>query len=249
MEYEYRRLAEMIRKRARAHHKPRLLVAVAGIPGSGKTTTAQAVVRRLNEDPDTHATLLPMDGFHLPRAALDQLPDPKLAHIRRGAPYTFDVSRFVDFARQLRAWADEVPLATPSSATWSAADMLAAPSFDHKVKDPVENSIFITPETSIIIIEGNYLLLDEPGWRDLADLVDYRIFVDLDLDEARERVAKRHVQAGIEKTLEDGFRRVDSNDYLNAIWIRDRLLAPDIVVKSVSEEAGLSEIDSLGRDV
>lgn len=237
MESEYCQLADTIRQRASAHHKPRLLVAIAGIPGSGKTTTAQAVVRRLNEYPNTQATLLPMDGFHLSRAALDKLPDPKLAHVRRGAPYTFNVSRFVDFARRLRTWADEVPLASPSSATGSTTNILAAPSFDHEVKDPIENSIFITPETSIIVIEGNYLLLNEPGWRDLADLVDYRVFVDLNLEEARERVAKRHVQAGIEKTLEDGFRRVDSNDYLNAIWIRDRLLAPDIVVKSVSEEA------------
>ncbi|KAL1862280.1 hypothetical protein Plec18170_001105 [Paecilomyces lecythidis] len=174
-----------------------------------------------------------MDGFHLSRAALDRLPDPQLAHARRGAPWTFDTRRFVQFVRDLRSWADEVPLASPSIGVWPTENVLRAPAFDHKVKDPVQDAIAITPDASIIILEGNYLLVDEPEWRELAGLVDYRIFVDADIEEARERLAKRHVRAGIEKTLEDGFRRVDSNDYLNALLIRSKLLRPDMVVTSI----------------
>jgi pantothenate kinase len=98
----------------------------------------------------------------------------------------------------------------------------------------VEDGVTITPDCSIIIIEGNYLLLDDPGWRELAGLVDCRVFVDTDPLEARGRLAVRHLKAGIEKTLEDGYRRVDRNDFLNAISIREKLLAPDIVVKSVT---------------
>ncbi|KAJ5083876.1 hypothetical protein NUU61_008455 [Penicillium alfredii] len=232
MDSEYRRLTDTIRLQANAHTKPRYIVAIAGIPGSGKTTIAEAVVHQLNEDTANHATLLSMDGFHLSRVALDQLPDPKEAHVRRGAPWTFDVARFVAFIHELRSWADKIPLA--SSKAWSDADILLAPAFDHKTKDPVEDSVAITPDASIIVVEGNYLLLNEPGWRDLANLVDYRVFVDTDPLEARDRVAKRHVQAGIEKTLEDGYRRVDSNDYLNALSIREKLLVPDMVVKSMS---------------
>ncbi|KAJ5399467.1 hypothetical protein N7465_009956 [Penicillium sp. CMV-2018d] len=234
MESEYRRLADTIRNQAEAHPKPRYLVAIAGIPGSGKTTTAEAVVQQLNDSSTSRAALLSMDGFHLSRAALDQLPNPREAHIRRGAPWTFNVSRFVAFVSQLRTWADETPLAEPYSGTWSPADVIRAPTFDHKVKDPVENGISITPDAEIIIIEGNYLLLDDPGWRELAGLVDYRVFVDSDPLEARSRLAERHLRAGIEKTLEDGYRRVDSNDFLNGVSIRDKLLAPDMVVKSMT---------------
>ncbi|KAJ5776422.1 uncharacterized protein N7511_001433 [Penicillium nucicola] len=233
MESEYCRLAETIRQQASIHPKSRYLVAIAGFPGSGKTTTAQAVVQQLNKDCQVHATLISMDGFHLSRKALDQLPEPQQAHVRRGAPWTFDVSRFVTFMHQLRAWSDQTPLVPPSSVTWPATDIIWAPAFDHEAKDPVEDGISITPNASIIIVEGNYLLLDEPGWRDLATLVDYRVFVDTDLQEARERTAKRHVCAGIEKTLEDGYRRVDSNDYLNALWIQEKLLVPDLVMKSI----------------
>lgn len=234
MDFEYIRLADTIRQQANQHTKPRYLVAIAGIPGSGKTTTAQAVVQQLNKDPSIHAALLSMDGFHLPRSALDQLPNAKEAHIRRGAPWTFDVPRFVTFMHNLRHWSDKTPLAKPSSGPWSPKETIQAPAFDHEAKDPVENGICITPDSNIIIVEGNYLLLDEPGWRDLAHLVDYRVFVDTDLQEARERTAKRHVLAGIEKTLEDGYRRVDSNDYLNGVSIREKLIGPDLVVKSVS---------------
>jgi pantothenate kinase len=234
MEIEYRRLADAIRNQANNHPKTRFFVAIAGIPGSGKTTTAEAVVHHLNQPRASRASLLSMDGFHLSRAALDELPDPKAAHARRGAPWTFDVSRFVAFVHQLRVWADEMPLALPYSDTWAATDVIRAPSFDHQSKDPVENGLSISPDTSIIIIEGNYLLLDDPGWRELAELVDYRVFVDADPLEARGRLAQRHLRAGIEKTLEDGYRRVDSNDFLNATSIREKLLIPDIVVQSVT---------------
>ncbi|KAF7169736.1 hypothetical protein CNMCM5623_002388 [Aspergillus felis] len=229
MEAEYTRLAETIRQNANAHSKKRFLVAVAGIPGSGKTTTAAAVARLLNAQPSPkHTTLLSMDGFHLSRATLDLLPNREEAYIRRGAPWTFDAARFVQFMRRLRNWADSTPCT-------STAESIYAPSFDHEAKDPVENGIAITDDAEIVIIEGNYLLLDEPEWREVAALVDYRVFVESDLQEARERVARRHVLAGIERTLEDGFRRVDSNDYLNAVTIREKLIAPDMVVHSVTE--------------
>ncbi|GFF44733.1 putative uridine kinase C227.14 [Aspergillus udagawae] len=229
MEAEYTRLAETICQKANAHSKKRFLVAIAGIPGSGKTTTAAAVARRLNAQASPkHTTLLSMDGFHLSRATLDLLPNREEAYIRRGAPWTFDAARFVHFIRQLRNWADSTPCT-------SAAETIYAPSFDHEAKDPVENGIAITDGAEIVIIEGNYLLLDEPEWREVAALVDYRVFVESDLQEARERVARRHVLAGIETTLEDGFRRVDSNDYLNAVTIREKLIAPDMVVHSVTE--------------
>jgi hypothetical protein len=45
--------------------------------------------------------------------------------------------------------------------------------------------------------------------------------------------SSQYLPVGIEKTLEDGYRRVDSNDFLNAISIRDKLLEPDMIDKRV----------------
>lgn len=122
MEAEYARLGDTILSRARAYSKPRFLVAT-GASGSGKTTTAKAVQTEL-QDRHIGTALLSMDGFHLPLAILDTLPNREEAYIRRGAPWTFDAAGFLHFVRQLRDWADGHSL--HGSAT------LTAPTFDHR---------------------------------------------------------------------------------------------------------------------
>lgn len=52
--------------------------------------------------------------------------------------------------------------------------VIRAPSFDHAVKDPVPDTIAISSRTKVVIIEGNYTLLDEKPWNGIADLVDDR---------------------------------------------------------------------------
>ncbi|KAL4773353.1 hypothetical protein BDW60DRAFT_215772 [Aspergillus nidulans var. acristatus] len=256
MEEQYAALASKITSLATSHAKPRYLVAVAGAPGSGKTTLATAVAAQINrsgqfshkstnQSDDTSQTngiakralVLSMDGFHLPRSELDALPakEKTEAYVRRGAPWTFDVQAFLEFMRTLRSWADS---GSPSSSSEETAGVLYAPTFSHSTKDPIPNSLVIDHTTSIVIIEGNYLLLDEPQWRDIAPLVDYRVFVDVDLAEARERLARRHVDAGIEQTLEEGFLRVDRNDAINGALVKGRVETnPSFVLRAVKDVA------------
>jgi pantothenate kinase len=65
-----------------------------------------------------------MDGFHYYRAELDAMDNPQEAHARRGAPWTFNASKFVACVR-------------------SAREMRCGvfPSFDHAIGDPLECSI------------------------------------------------------------------------------------------------------------
>jgi pantothenate kinase len=230
MEDAYNQLAHTVGQCAGSHIKPRYLVAIAGVPGSGKTTTAEAVTRLLNSNTMTKATLISMDGFHLDRATLDQLPNREEAYSCRGAPWTFDVPRLVTFMRKLRAWADS-DSPTPGG---GEPGMLFAPGFNHETMDPVANAVRVTDDTNIVIIEGNYLLLDEPEWREVAELVDYRVFIAANLGQTRERLAKRHVKSGIEKTLADAFCRVDSNDIRNSLSIQEKLITPDMIISSVT---------------
>ncbi|CRG83400.1 hypothetical protein PISL3812_00751 [Talaromyces islandicus] len=235
MDAEYTNLASLIQRRAAAHPKPRFLVAIAGAPGSGKTTLAGEIVHRLNcsysSEKPAAAALLSMDGFHLPRATLDTLPNREEAYARRGAPFTFDLNGFLEFMQNVRDWADTCD-----------PKRLSAPSFSHATKDPVPDGTTIPADTDILIVEGNYLLLDEPGWREVSTLVDMRVLISVDLASTRERVARRHVRAGIEKTLHDAYARVDTNDALNGRLVQERVVpGVDMVVHSV-DDIGLGSI-------
>ena len=228
MEDVYVSLAAKIRDAALARAPKRTLVGIAGPPGSGKTTIATRVLALLNSSADPKecppAVAIAMDGFHYTRAQLDAFPDPEEAHKRRGAPWTFDVDAVLKLVHQLH-----------ESTLVNAQDRIdiLAPSFDHAIKDPVLDDICIPATASILILEGTYLLLDMEKWRDIGPQLDFRVLIHVDPEEARNRVAARHVLSGIEPTLELGVRRFDSNDGPNGDLIRSKVVAPDVVVNSV----------------
>jgi pantothenate kinase len=205
----------------------RILIALAGPPGSGKSTIAAQVVTRLNStSPVPIAAIVPMDGFHLPRSTLDTLPNRAEAYARRGAAWTFDSAGILSLVHVLSTSRFTPP---------SSQDIILAPSFDHALKDPVSDGISIGPEIKIVVLEGNYLLLDEAPWREIKDLVDESWFVDVEAGLARERIAKRHLKSGIENSMELAYRRAEGNDLLNGVEIRAKLVEPKVLVNSVEE--------------
>ena len=193
----------------------RVLVGLAGSPGSGKSTSAAGVVGHINAELGAGtAVVLPMDGFHLYRAELDAMPDPAEAHRRRGAHWTFDGEAFVRKVREVRA--DD--------------GIVMAPGFDHGTGDPVEGAIAVGEGAEIVIVEGNYVLLDEPPWSALGELFDEAWFVDCDVDTAMARVVKRHLSVG--RSLEQATLRVDTNDRPNALEILATKERADVFVPS-----------------
>ncbi|KAI1375648.1 P-loop containing nucleoside triphosphate hydrolase protein [Hypoxylon crocopeplum] len=205
----------------------RAVIALAGPPGSGKTRIAQEVARRLNAGRETPAAaVVPMDGFHYTRATLGTFPNPAEAHARRGAAWTFDAIGVVALFTELEA---------SRRAKRTAASTIYVPSFDHATKDPVSRDIAIPPTVSLVILEGNWLLYDEEPWRRISQLVDESWFVDVDAEVAKYRVAQRHVQSGIESTMEDALARAESNDVPNGDEVRRKLITPTITVQSVDK--------------
>ena len=83
------------------------------------------------------ATILPMDGFHYYKRALDVMSDPALAYARRGAHWTFNAASFVQCVRRVRE-----------------QDEVLVPSFDHAVGDPIEEDIVISKSHRIVLVEG-----------------------------------------------------------------------------------------------
>jgi pantothenate kinase len=234
MEADYADIISRIKNALYFSPHRRVLVVVAGPPGSGKTTIATQIVGLLNgevsrvvgnekESPSSFAVSVSVDGFHYTREYLDTWPNRDEAYLRRGAPWTFDVDGIVRLARLLQ---------NSAAVSVEARDVVKAPSFDHALKDPVEDDIQIGPETSVIVLEGNYLLLDKEEWREVSELADVKVFVDVDVDCARNRVAKRHVAAGIEDTYQKAIARFDGNDALNGDLVRKNLVRFDVRVES-----------------
>jgi pantothenate kinase len=189
----------------------RLVVGLAGFPGAGKSTRAEALAAQANLVlGEGTAQVVGMDGFHLTRAQLAGLADPAAAWARRGAPWTFDPTALAQRLRAVRdlPWqaADDSPGANSSVVAW--------PGFAHGTGDPVEGAITVPASVRLVLLEGLYLLHRDDGWN-LSELMDECWFLDLPLAQAMERLALRHMATrGIDRT--QAMARIDGNDRLNA---------------------------------
>ena len=164
------------------------------------------------------------------------MPDPTVAHARRGAAFTFDGPSFLTLVQLLRS-----PL-LPETKT------IHAPSFDHAIKDPVADDIPIPPSARIVIFEGNYLSLDKPPWKDAAGLMDELWFVHVEFEVARRRLVARHVKAGIARDEEEAGKRADENDLVNGREIVENRLPVQEVVESRWDESWVPEEQEKGMD-
>ncbi len=146
---------------------------IAGSPGSGKSTLAQA----LHAARPGLTALVPMDGFHLAQAELERLGRAG----RKGAPDTFDADGFVALLRRLRE---------PAGRT------VYAPVFRREIEEPVANALPVAPQVPVVIVEGNYLLLEDGAWGEVRGLLDEAWHVAVDPAVRVPQLIARHVAFG-----------------------------------------------------
>jgi pantothenate kinase len=71
-----------------------------------------------------------------------------------------------------------------------------APDFRREIEEPVAGAIPVHPATRLVITEGNYLLMDEGHWADVAPVLDEVWYVDVDDALRVERLMARHERHG-----------------------------------------------------
>lgn len=189
----------------KAAGKKRLIVAIAGPPGAGKSAFAEALLPLL---PEGSAATVPMDGFHYDNAVLDRLG----LRERKGAPETFDFDGLRHMLERLRK---------------ADADV-AVPLFDRKADTARAGAAIVGVETKFVLVEGNYLLLDESPWYGLAPLIDHAVWLDVPRNELERRLVRRWLDHGLSR--EDAQRRALANDLPNAERVLARRREPDSVI-------------------
>lgn len=191
----------------------RILVLLAAPPGAGKSTLV-SFLQKLSEDNAevTDIQAIGMDGFHrrqeylLSHTTIRDGQEIKMVEIK-GAPVTFDLEA-------LRKRIEMV--LSGGSIGW--------PSYDRHLHNPVEDAIIVKKD--IVLLEGNYLLLDEEGWRDLRDLADYTILVRADEEMLRKRLIDRKAKSGNSREKAEKF--VDYSDMANVRLCLNKSLSADL---------------------
>ena len=172
-----RRLTEL-----QKHENRRILAFLAAPPATGKSTLLQFLERLTQEQDDlTRIQTFGMDGFHHPNRYLEThtiLRDGVEIPLKsiKGAPETFDVSAL---AAKLRA---------------AKKGRTLFPVYDRRIHDVVPDALIA--DAPILLVEGNWLLLDEKPWRDLRALADYTLRIDAPPAFLRDRLIARKVQGG-----------------------------------------------------
>ncbi|PJF11048.1 nucleoside triphosphate hydrolase [Pseudorhodobacter sp. MZDSW-24AT] len=187
----------------------RMVVAIAGAPGAGKSTLAEALCDALNQRQPGVAVVMPMDGYHLDNALLDA----RGLRDRKGSPPTFDVDGLARDLARVRA----------------ADRPVILPVFDRDLDLARAGAREVGPEVPIIVIEGNYLLLDQAPWRDLAPMFDMTVFVEVPEAELERRLVARWLHYG--HAPEAARARALSNDIPNARLVVAHSRAADVTLR------------------
>lgn len=179
----------------------RIVILLAAPPGAGKTTLAQFLHQlSISEEGLTPVTVLGMDGFHRRQEYLlshtVNRNGEKVAMVRiKGAPVTFDFESL--YVRVKRVAAGE-------NCPW--------PTYNRLLHNPQDNAFIVSG--NIVLLEGNYLLLDEDGWREMKDLADDTVRIVADREMLRDRLIARKAASGT--SYEEAVDFVDTSDLENA---------------------------------
>ena len=192
----------------------RQLVFLAAPCGAGKSTLA-ALIEHLSSTMEGFPKVqaLGMDGFHYPQSYIlthTILRDGQTLPMKqvKGCPETF---AFEKLKQKLIACKSKNVL-------W--------PTYNRMLHDVEEDQIEV--HAPILLIEGNYLLLDEEPWKELAAYCDASIFIDTSIEEIKRRLMQRKMMGGM--APHEALAFCESSDLPNARRILNHRLPADLTL-------------------
>lgn len=147
-----------------------------------------------------------MDGYHLDDGLLEQ----RGQRARKGAPHTYDVDGLAAMLTRLRA---------------DDGRDIVVPVFDRRLEIARAGAAVIAGPVRLAIVEGNWLLLDEPPWAALRTLFDVTVMLDAPRDMLAARLLQRWRDLGLDE--EAARRKVEGNDLPNADLVITRSAPAD----------------------
>lgn len=209
----YMPLADYLIQKSAGHH--RYIIGIAGPPGSGKSAFTLLMAAIINTKVGQEAAApVGLDGWHFPNAYLDAnttTRNGKAISLRRvkGAPETFDAPSALQFLRSARQ-----------------GKTLHYPVYSREMHEPIPSGGYLSPEHRLVLMEGNYLLLNFPGWHEFHSLFDSTIFITAPREELILSLRARHIRGG--KELEAVERHLAFSDLPNLDLILSQSSPADI---------------------
>ncbi len=192
--------------------RSRRLVALAGPPASGKTTLANRVLAALERTAPGAAAVVPMDGFHFDDAVLV----PRGWRPRKGAPHTFDVGGLAAALQRLKV---------------NREDFVAVPRFDRDLEISRAGAMLIDRSVRLVLVEGNYLLLNEPPWPTVHASFDVTALIRVDETVLAARLDDRWRHFAVPP--DEAAKKIHDNDLPNGRLIYAKSIAP--ILEIISE--------------
>lgn len=176
----------------------RIIVFIAAPPATGKSTLVMALCQFAQELSFRDIQCVGMDGFHYPNAWLaTHMHQGKPLKDIKGAPETFDVDALYACIEETKQ----------KDTYW--------PIYDRNIHDPIADQIFV--DRSILLVEGNYLLLEEEPYQKLAELCDYSVWIQAKEEMLKERLIQRKQRGGITREAAEQF--YEKSDRSNVVRV------------------------------
>lgn len=193
----------------------RIVVFLAAPPAVGKTTLCQFLEYLSQQKEDvTEVQALGLDGFHYHSEYInshDAVVLGKTVPMKtvKGCPETYDTEKLQKKLEKIKQ----------ENILW--------PIYDRNIHDVVEDVTEVTKD--IVLIEGNWLLLNEEPWKSIKEIADYTILIQSAEETLKERLIGRKIKGGLSR--EEAEAWYVNSDSVNVKRVLHTSIPGDLMLK------------------